>query len=390
MPGEPKDHANLNRNFPKAEDDAPRGVLAKAIWALVKKHKPELLVDLHEGYGFGAIDKNTVGSSVISSSSLEAQRFARRMIDTINEDIREETKRFRLRKPPVEGSLARAAADRLYIPSMIVETTKKTQSMELRVGQQMKAVRRLLADLRMIPADTPAPAKRPDITRIALYDGCGVGRSISGLARILGERDDIAVRHLGAVELRNGFLRDIDVVIFPGGSGSKEAYGLRKEGREAIRAFVADGGGYVGFCAGAYLASHNYTWSLKILDMDVIDRSHWKRGTGLVTIELTPEGRTLLRGKEGNLPIRYANGPLYAPAGDPDLPDATVLATFRSARAERGARPETMIGTPAIVCAAYGKGRVITSSPHPESKESGPLNAFVVRMVLWASGKTGN
>ncbi len=391
MPGEPRELANLNRNFPGAEDDAPRGILAKAIWDLVTDKTPEMVVDLHEGEGFGAIDKETVGSSVIASGSLEAQRLARRMIDAINADISEETRRFRMRTPPVEGSLARTAADRLVIPSLIVETTIKTQSMDLRVDQQMKAVRRLLADLRMVPAETPeADGKRPGATRVALYDGCGVSGNpgyYGAIARILGGRDDIDLRCLGAVELRHGFLRDFDVVFFPGGSGSEEGHGLRKEGRDTVREFVAGGGGYVGICAGAYLASRNYSWSLKILDLDVIDRSHWKRGTGLVTIEMTPAGRVWLGDVEGALPIQYANGPLFAPAGDPDLPDAAVLATFRSARAERGARPETMIGTPAIVSAPFKKGRVVCSSPHPEHQESATLNPFVVRMVLWAAGK---
>ncbi len=240
-------------------------------------------------------------------------------------------------------------------------------------------------------AETPeADEKRPGATRVALYDGCVVSGNpayYGAIARILGGRDDIELRCRGAVELRHGFLRDFDVVFFPGGSGSEVGNGLRKEGRDAVREFVAGGGGYIGICAGAYLASRSYSWSLKILDVDVIDRPHWKRGTGLVTIEMTPAGRAWLGDVEGALPIQYANGPIYAPGGDPELPDATVLATFGSAMAERGARPETMIGTPAIVSATFKKGRVICSSPHPEHQESATLNPFVVRMVLWAAGK---
>ena len=46
----------------------------------------------------------------------------------------------------------------------------------------------------------------------------------------------------------------IDVVVFPGGGGTTEASGLGPAGLAAVKAFVAAGGGYVGICAGAYLA----------------------------------------------------------------------------------------------------------------------------------------
>ncbi|MFM9148181.1 MAG: BPL-N domain-containing protein [Verrucomicrobiota bacterium] len=39
--------------------------------------------------------------------------------------------------------------------------------------------------------------------------------------------------------------------MFTGGSGSAEAEGLGVAGREEVRKFVREGGGYVGICAGA-------------------------------------------------------------------------------------------------------------------------------------------
>jgi len=281
--------------------------------------------------------------------------------------------------------VTRSACDLLRIPGMIIETTRKDQPLTLRAKQHLAGVQRLLADLRMTAAGEAAPVAGGK-TRVAVYDGYGTADSRESVMRVLAQREDLACAYIGATELRNGFLSDCGVIVFPGGSGSRQAYGLREAGLDRVRSFVRDGGGYVGICAGGYLAAHNYTWSLKILDADVIDRAHWNRGTGTVEIELTSEGEALLRGAKGRLPIRYANGPLYAPANDPEVPDMTPLAFFRTAMARDGAKPETMIGRPAIVCGTFGRGRVACSSPHPE-REGSPLNPFVFHMVYWAVGR---
>jgi putative intracellular protease/amidase len=69
-----------------------------------------------------------------------------------------------------------------------------------------------------------------------------------------------------ADDIRSGGLAKLDLLIQPGGSGGGQGRHLGEGGRDAIRDFVQDGGGFIGICAGAYLASADYTWSLNILD----------------------------------------------------------------------------------------------------------------------------
>ena len=45
-----------------------------------------------------------------------------------------------------------------------------------------------------------------------------------------------------------------------------------KEGREVVIEFVEDNGGYLGVCAGSYLATHNYSWSLDSLQIRICSR----------------------------------------------------------------------------------------------------------------------
>ena len=196
---------------------------------------------------------------------------------------------------------------------------------------------------------------------------------------------DIVTCRLGATEIRSGVLEQFDVLIIPGGGASSQAEAIGVGGKKAIVDFIRDGGGFVGFCAGAYLASNNYTWSLKIIDADVIDRKHWRRGAGDVKIELTAEGRQLLDAKSGLVDIRFANGPILQPSQDASIPDFKPCAFFRTEINKNNAPPGVMKDTPAIIAGHFGAGRVFCSSPHPEYTDG--LESFVGGAIRWASGK---
>ena len=43
-----------------------------------------------------------------------------------------------------------------------------------------------------------------------------------------------------------------------------------------------------------------------------------------------------------------------------------------------------MVNTPAIITGAFGKGRVLSISPHPESSKA--LRSMVARGIQWVSG----
>ncbi len=389
MPTLPKDRSDLNRNFPKANGETPKCMLSTALWALVSSHCPDWLLDLHEGSDFTQLNNKSVGSSVIAAQSTEVKKQACRMLEALNETIEEPDKKFVLKSPPASGSLARAAAERLGIKSVILETTMKDQPLSLRARQHRIMVHRFLTDLRMVSGDVDVlvgPSDSDKMIHVALYDAGGVGRKgPTELEKDLGELTDVVVRRVGSPEIRSGVLKQFDVLIIPGGSGSKQARALGTDGCRGIVKFVENGGGYVGFCAGSYLASNNYTWSLKIIDAKVIDRRHWKRGKGRVKIELTAEGRRLLGNEPGLIDIRYANGPLLAPAQDPNIPDFKALALYRTEIAKNGALEGVMKDTPAIVAGRFGQGRVLCSSPHPEYTDG--LESFVHRAVRWAAGR---
>lgn len=423
MPEVDKNQNNLNRNFPKPGKIEPAvGETANAIWAWVQSIRPTWLIDLHEGSGIHGAGSKSVGSSVIAGNSPEADVAAKLMLETINATITDQRKQFVRLGPPIDGSLARAAAEHLHAQAMILETSihdlrpdsgeppsakggqqaktsaqtpAKTTAVALdqplskRVRQHRIMVACLLKHLDMIdPAlDVnllPGRTAEPQKTWVALYDAGGTGgKGPAAIERILGEAG-MRVDRLGPEEIQAASLTRFDLLVVPGGSGSKEASSIGPQGLQQVREFVDRGGAYMGICAGAYLCTNGFDWSLKILNAKTVS-PRWNRGVGEVKIELTPAGRKILGDRAGLLDVHYANGPIITSAAVQGLPDYEVLAFFRTELAKNNTPEGVMANSPAIAAARCGKGRVVFISPHPEQTPG--LEDFVRRAAHWATGR---
>jgi hypothetical protein len=233
----------------------------------------------------------------------------------------------------------------------------------------------------------PISPRQPDPKnlRVALFDDYGsFGKGVPRCTELLQKAEGVKVTLVKPSLIREGGLKDFDVVIFTGGSGGKQAGTLGLIGREQVRRFVEAGGGYVGICAGNYLACDGFSWGVHVLDAKT-KSSKWARGVGDVKIEFTPKGREILGMPEGILDIRYANGPVFDPGGDDAIADFEPLAHFRSELAKNGAPVGAQVNSPAMVAGSYGKGRVLCSSPHPEQQAG--MEAFVERAVRWVAGQ---
>lgn len=222
--------------------------------------------------------------------------------------------------------------------------------------------------------------------RVAVY--ADTGGSDAGPANVelsLADASTYEVTRIAAEDVRRGVLKNYDVVVQPGGSGSKQAKNLQPSGVDSIRQFVRRGGGYLGICAGAYLATSEYEWSLHILNSKVIDRAHWARGKGDVVMRLTQAGKEFFGVSSDTITLNYAQGPLMAPAGIDSLPPYRELAVFETEIAKNDAPIGIMLGKTAIAQSTFGAGRVFAVSPHPEKSES--LRPLIARIVLWLAKK---
>ena len=397
IPGLAEPEGNLNRHFPIG-GEVTDGVAAD-LWNLFDAVRPDWVLDIHEGFAFRRINSDSVGSSVISCSDERSILLAKEMIAAVDETIEEQERKFTLLKNPIPGSFARAAWENAGVPSMILETTfgrfpqadgeSRRYSISYRARQHRVMVHAFLTELGMEPSDRHTlidPRVVGDRVRVAIYDdlGAGVGNS-KDLERVLAEYDRVATRRVCSLDVNDGVLSQFDVVVHPGGSGSGQARSLGESGRAREVDFIREGGGYLGVCAGGYLAACNYDWSLSILDARTIDtqNGHWRRGRAQLEIELTGVGQEFFGVATPRVDVKYANGPIFAPGEREEIPDFEVLAVYRGEVAENGTSKGVMPGTPALIRGPFGRGRAVAFSPHPEDSES--LQHFIRDAVLWAS-----
>jgi hypothetical protein len=205
-----------------------------------------------------------------------------------------------------------------------------------------------------------------DPIKVAFYDDEGTGASKVDLAAALSDTALFDITYVMGADVRAGVLQGFDAFISPGGSASGQASSLQESGRDSVRAFIHRGGAYLGTCAGAYLATCDYSWSLNILNARVVDKDHWGRGSGPTDVRFNKFGRDLFGLEQDTVVIEYMAGALMAPANIDTMPGYLEVGVFESEIAEFGATTGVMIGTTAFAFSVFGEGRVAAFSPHPE------------------------
>ncbi|CAF1023149.1 unnamed protein product [Didymodactylos carnosus] len=213
-------------------------------------------------------------------------------------------------------------------------------------------------------------------------------------------------------DLLNSKHGPFNILIIPGGTAKKQQSDLTEKGCEIIKFFVSSGGGYVGFCAGAYLASlppkHNLNQNYP--------------GIGLIKTEyLLPNTKMELKGKidlqinqpslarnhskviknnndynssndHCTLSMNYHNGAFFEISdnkesssdadNNEDNNDITVIGHVTELY---GINLRTMIGKAAIIKSSYGCGSVVLCGPHPETTEG--LEQFTFNLIMEAAPK---
>ncbi len=230
-------------------------------------------------------------------------------------------------------------------------------------------------------------AAENELCRAAIYRGPGASDTCAQASlEILNSAPNCEAKFVSAEEIQHGALKDFDVVLFPGGTGSGERRALGESGWRELRAFLENGGGYYGTCAGGYMALYSSEREEgRLINAELHDDA-WERGEKTLEIEMTEEGLDLF-GKEfsGRLNVSYQNGPIIVPANYDKLEPYRVLAYFRTEVAENDSPVGVQIDSPAIAYGPYGKGRVLICSPHPELTPN--MNVLVPKLARFAANK---
>jgi len=199
---------------------------------------------------------------------------------------------------------------------------------------------------------------------------------------------EIDVSEISPADILTEKINKFDVIIFPGGSGSKELNSLGKFGRKRIYDFIKkDGKGVVGICAGGYLLSNTPTYqSLKISSAKNIDRKHYARGRGLIEFALNEAGLKIFPELKGKKTFaQYYDGPILQPV-DSLHPKYTELATYvTDIHANKGIPSGITPGKTFLFTENIGKGKIFVIAGHPESTPG--MRWLVPRMARSVAGK---
>jgi len=222
------------------------------------------------------------------------------------------------------------------------------------------------------------------VIRVALYQAPGVSvEALLTTERILRETPGFEPVIVTPEEVRAGALNGRHVVIFTGGRGSVQGRLLEETGRQIVRDFVAGGGGYVGVCAGSYLAIQGPEefYKIAIVAAENLSGDAWQRGMGTARIQEVGGSREHR--------LFYANGPVFRRLELPGFRPFVTLATFVSDfyLPAHGTESGQMPSTPAILASSYHRGRILLFSPNPVLAAEGEeaRGDLMIDAVRWAA-----
>ena len=170
--------------------------------------------------------------------------------------------------------------------------------------------------------------------------------AVANLLRSSSRRFDVRfVGPQGELPLKPDILAHATIYAQPGGGELAPAYRRMRKHRSTIRQYVADGGRYLGFCLGGYLAGATPGFGLLPGDTDqyITSSGATIRGTQDTSIEV------LWRGRRRRM--FFQDGPIFQLDCDAGV---TVLAQYSNNEI-------------AALVAPFRDGRVAVVGPHPEA-----------------------
>ena len=179
-----------------------------------------------------------------------------------------------------------------------------------------------------------------------------------------------------------------DLLILPPGSGTQLCRELGPGGSRIVAEFVANGGGLIGICAGAYAPVKGYneptSW-LQIVALRVRNYPLWALGGGIVYLRVVAPNNPVMYGFRGVIKAIYWNGPVLEPYNldnhttlgiEASRPQPLAIYLYPSNDSQEFTPGwgklkwsyvyRVMKGGYAIVYARYGLGKIVLFAVHPE------------------------
>jgi glutamine amidotransferase-like uncharacterized protein len=204
------------------------------------------------------------------------------------------------------------------------------------------------------------------IPTIAIYSDKGTWEESVKAAEKMFQWMGYEVELIDANYINKKDLYIFEILCFPGGDMFQYAQDISLEGKDDIRDFVSDGGGYIGICGGAYFASEKVVWQENELPMiplglfsgtakGPIDEIVTYPDYSICKIDIVNTTYTITESEPDSIWILYYWGPMLLPEKDTDI---EILGMYDK------------VNQPAILSFNYDFGRVFLIGTHPEIEEN--------------------
>lgn len=207
---------------------------------------------------------------------------------------------------------------------------------------------------------------------IALYsDKSAWDKSVTALENMYKHMDKTVIK-VNADYINSNSLQNFKIICFPGEDMYQYSQDITNEGKEKIRTFVKNGGGYIGICGGAYFAAETIIWQGNHLPMTslalfkgsaegTIDDIVPYPKMDMCMVNITDTLHEITQDISSPQWILYYWGPVLIP----ETVEVTVLGKYNT------------VDQPAILAFEYGSGKVFITGTHPEIEEDSERDGVV-------------
>jgi glutamine amidotransferase-like uncharacterized protein len=200
---------------------------------------------------------------------------------------------------------------------------------------------------------------------VALYSDRGAAENCLTATKNMFEWMGLGVEPIDAGYINSRSLVGFRIICFPGGDMYQYAQDISESGKSKIRAFISNGGGYIGICGGAYFTGERVYWQGTQLPMSPlailpgatigpVDSIAPYPNCVMCKVNITIHDHPITLAEPDSVWIMYCYGPQLIPDENADV---DVLGLYDTG------------GQPVMIAFHYGRGRVFIIGTHPEFEE---------------------
>ena len=245
---------------------------------------------------------------------------------------------------------------------------------QVKINKQRRLqVRRLIGFLSIFVLFlSVANCQKLQLSDVALYTDRGADEGCIQATKKMFEWMGYTVQLVTSNYINKESLDNFSIICVPGGNMYQYAEDISSSGKEKIRNFIRNGGGYIGICGGAYFTGEKVIWQGNQLPMEPlaifpgttqgpIDEIAPYPNCVMCEVNIVDHSHPITQSEQDSLWIAYCYGPVFLPNQGANV---DILGKY-----EVGDKP-------VIIAFEYGLGNVFIIGTHPEFEENSDRDGF--------------